>query len=181
MLLAASSVRGGIPRPPLRQNSTRRILHTNSRCGWKSNSRPGKGAGHTFNILLLEKFIVGVSPLAGHTWPSFRVAACMTVHGVQGLSFERVAVWIPSIGFFVQGQGYIAVSKGKTLGGLFLVLPNGVLGDREEAKEPSTPSMRFATERRLPSLLLFGQGVLRTPRCGIATIFTPNRLDHVLA
>lgn len=67
-------------------------------------------------------------------WP-FMVAACMTVHRVQGVGFERIAVWIPSRGFFAQGQGYTAVSRGKTLGGLFLVVPDDVLEDRQAARE----------------------------------------------
>ena len=63
------------------------------------------------------------------------VAACMTIHRVQGVGFERVAVWIPSRGFFAQGQGYTAVSRGETLGGLFLVLPDDVLRDRGAARD----------------------------------------------
>ena len=67
-------------------------------------------------------------------WP-FMVAARMTVHRVQGVGIERVAVWIPSRNFFAEGQGYPAVSKGKTLDGLFLVLPDKVLQDRASAKK----------------------------------------------
>ena len=67
-------------------------------------------------------------------WP-FMVATCMTVHRVQGVGFERVAVWISSRGFIAQGQGYTAVSRGSTLDGLFLVMPDEVLQDRESAKE----------------------------------------------
>ena len=67
-------------------------------------------------------------------WP-FMVAACMTVHRVQGVGFEQMAVWIPSKGFFAQGQGYTAVSRGETLDGLFLVLPDEVFQDRASAKE----------------------------------------------
>lgn len=58
----------------------------------------------------------------------------MAVHG-RCLHSERVAVWIPNRAFFVQGQRYTAVSRGKTLGGLFLVLPGDVLDDREAARE----------------------------------------------
>ena len=72
----------------------------------------------------LPPTIVGLLNL----WP-FMVAACMTVHRVQGVRFERVAMWIPSRGFFAQGQGYTAVSRGKTLDGLFLVLPDKVSED----------------------------------------------------
>ena len=57
------------------------------------------------------------------------------MHRVPGVGFERVAVWILSRGFFAQGQGYTAVSRGKTLDGLFLVLPGDVLQDRELARE----------------------------------------------
>ena len=63
------------------------------------------------------------------------VAACMTVHRVQGVGFERVALWIPLRGFFAQGQGYTAVSRAKTLGGLFLVIPDEYLEDKDGAKE----------------------------------------------
>lgn len=35
-------------------------------------------------------------------WP-LMVAACMTVYSVQGMGLERMAVWIPSQGFFAQG------------------------------------------------------------------------------
>ena len=66
-------------------------------------------------------------------WP-IMVAACMTVHRVQGVGFERVALWIPH-GFFAQGQGYTAVSRAQSLQGLFLVLPDSVVGDREEARD----------------------------------------------
>ena len=59
----------------------------------------------------------------------------MTVHRVQGVGFERVAVWIPSRGFFAQSQGYTAVSRGKPLDSLFLVLPDEVLKVRASAKE----------------------------------------------
>lgn len=61
-------------------------------------------------------------------WP-FMVAACMTINRAQGVEFERVAVWIPSRGFFAQGQGYSAFLEGKTLDGLFLVLPDNDLGE----------------------------------------------------
>lgn len=65
----------------------------------------------------------------------FMVAACMTIHRAQGVGFERVAVWIPLRGFSAQGQGYTAVSRAKSLGGLFLVIPDDCLEDREEARE----------------------------------------------
>ena len=65
----------------------------------------------------------------------FIVAACMAVHRVQGAEFERVAVGIPSRGFFAQGQGYTAVFRGNALDGLFLVLPDEFLPDRTSAKE----------------------------------------------
>ena len=63
------------------------------------------------------------------------VAACMTVDSVQGVGFERVTVWIPSRGFFTQGQGYTAVFRLKTLDGLFLVLPDEDFQDRASSKE----------------------------------------------
>ena len=44
-------------------------------------------------------------------------------------------MWFPSRGFFAQSQGYTAVSRGKTLGGLFLVLPGDVLHDRGAARD----------------------------------------------
>ena len=49
------------------------------------------------------------------------VEACMTVHRVRGVGFERVALWIPLRGFFAQGQGYAAVSRAQSLEGLFLL------------------------------------------------------------
>ena len=65
----------------------------------------------------------------------FMVAAYMTVHRVQRAGFERVAVWIPSRGFFAQSQWHAVVSRGETLDGLFLVLPDEILQDRASAKE----------------------------------------------
>ena len=62
------------------------------------------------------------------------VAACMTVHKNQGVGYERVALWIPLRGFFAQGQGYTTVSRAHSLEGLFLVLPDNVVQNREEAK-----------------------------------------------
>ena len=103
----------------------------------------GKGRGSTVKIQPFEDKSVWVPYCRGvavsgayivKQWP-FMVAACMTVHRVQGVGFERVAVWIPSRGFFPQGQGYTAVSRGQTLDGLFLVLPDDVLQDRELARE----------------------------------------------
>lgn len=102
----------------------------------------GKGAREIVKILPYEDKNVWVPYCRGvavsgayvvKQWP-FMVAACMTVHRVQGVGFKRVAVSIPSRGFFAQGQGYTAVSRGKTLEGLFIVLPDDVLDDREEAK-----------------------------------------------
>ena len=68
-------------------------------------------------------------------WPIMvLIAACMTVRRVQGVGFERVALWIPLRGFFAQGQGYTAVSRAQSLKGLFLVVPDTVVRNREEAK-----------------------------------------------
>lgn len=78
---------------------------------------------------------VAVSGAYKVTQLPFMVAACMTIHRVQGVGFERVAVWIPLRGFFAQGQGYTAVSRAKTLTGLFLVVPDDYTGDREEVRE----------------------------------------------
>ena len=103
----------------------------------------GKGKDTTVKLQPFEEKSVWVPYCRGiavsgayivKQWP-FMVAACMTVHRVQGVGFERVAVWIPSRGFFAQGQGYTAVSRGKTLDGLFLVLPDEVLRDRASAKD----------------------------------------------
>ena len=103
----------------------------------------GKGRGSKIKLQPFEDkavwvpFCRGVAVSGAYIvkqWP-FMVAACMTVHRVQGVGFERVAVWIPSRGFFAQGQGYTAVSRGKTLGGLFLVLPDDVLRDRDAARD----------------------------------------------
>ena len=103
----------------------------------------GKGKDTTIKLQPFEEKSVWVPYCRGvavsgayivKQWP-FMVAACMTVHKVQGVGFERVAVWIPSRGFFAQGQEYTAVSRGKTLGGLFLVLPDEVLRDRASAKD----------------------------------------------
>ena len=103
----------------------------------------GKGKNITVKLQPFEEKSVWVPYCRGvavsgayivKQWP-FMVAACMTVHRVQGVGFERVAVWIPSRGFFAQGQGYTAVSRGKTLDGLFLVLPDEVLRDRASAKD----------------------------------------------
>ena len=63
------------------------------------------------------------------------VAACMTIHRVQGIGFDRLTVCIPLRGFFAQGQGYTAVSRGKRLDSLFLVVPDDLLEDREETKQ----------------------------------------------
>ena len=62
------------------------------------------------------------------------VAACTTAHRVQGVGFERVALWIPLRGFFAQGQGYTAASRAQSLKGLFLVLPDTVVQNRDEVK-----------------------------------------------
>ena len=78
---------------------------------------------------------VAVSGTYKVTQLPFMVAACMTIHRVQGVGFERVVVWIPLRGFFAQGQGYTAVSRAKTLSGLFLVIPDECLEDREDARE----------------------------------------------
>lgn len=62
------------------------------------------------------------------------VAACMTIHTVQGVGFECVGLWIPLRVFFEQEQGYTAVSRAQSLKELFLVLPDTVVDDRDEAK-----------------------------------------------
>ena len=62
------------------------------------------------------------------------VAASMTVHRVQGVGFERVALWIPLREVFAQRLGYITVSRAHSLKRLFLVLPDTVVRKREEAK-----------------------------------------------
>ena len=86
----------------------------------------GKGKGITVKLHPFEEKSVWVPYCRGVTvsdayvvkqWP-FMVAARMTVHRVQRVGFERVAVWIPSRGFFAQGQGYTAVSRENILDGL---------------------------------------------------------------
>ena len=105
--------------------------------------RTGKGKDTNVKLQLFEEKSVWVPYCRGvavsgayvvKQWP-FMVAACMTVYRVQGVGFERVTVWIPPRGFFAQGHGYTAVSRGKTLDGLFLVLPDEVLQDTVSAKE----------------------------------------------
>ncbi|CAN0302870.1 unnamed protein product, partial [Pylaiella littoralis] len=89
----------------------------------------GKGSGSTVKILPFEDRNVWVPYCRGVAVSGAYVAkqrplmaaACITVHHVQGVGFERVAVWIPSRVFFAQGQGYTAISREKTLEGLFLV------------------------------------------------------------
>ena len=102
----------------------------------------GKGKGSKVKLQPFEDkavrvpFCNGVAVSGAYIvkqWP-FMVAACMTIRRVQGVGFELVAVWIPSRGFFAQGQGYTAVSRGKTLGGLFIVLPDDVFRDRGDAR-----------------------------------------------
>ena len=51
---------------------------------------------------------------------------------MQGVGFERAALWIPLRGFFAQRQGYTAVSGAQSLKGLFL--QDTVVQNREEAK-----------------------------------------------
>lgn len=51
------------------------------------------------------------------------------------MGFDRVAVWIPNRVLFAQGQGYTTISKGKIMDGLFLVLLNDALHDRQAARE----------------------------------------------
>ena len=62
------------------------------------------------------------------------VEACMTVHRVRGVGFERVALWIPLRGFFAQGHGYTTDSRSPSLERLLLVLPDNVVQNREEEK-----------------------------------------------
>lgn len=103
----------------------------------------GSGTGTDVNILPYDERSVWVPYCRGPaisgaykvTQLPFMVAACMTIHRVQGVGFQRVAVWIPLRGFFAQGQGYTAVSRAKTLAGLFLVIPDDCLEDREDAQE----------------------------------------------
>ena len=68
-------------------------------------------------------------------WPIV-VAACITVHRVQGVGFERVALWIPLRVFFTQGQGHTAVARAQSLKGLPIVvlLDAAVAQNREDAK-----------------------------------------------
>ena len=103
----------------------------------------GKGKDTTVKVQPFEEKSVWVPYCRGvavsgayvvKQWP-FMVAACTTVHRVQGGGFERVAVLIPYRGLFAKGQGYTAVCRGKILDGLFLVLPDEVLQDRASSNE----------------------------------------------
>ena len=68
-------------------------------------------------------------------WP-IMVAACMTVHRVQGVGFERVVLWILLERFLRAGARTNHCIQGAEPTGLFLVLPDtAVVGEREEAKD----------------------------------------------
>ena len=61
----------------------------------------------------------------------------MTVHRIQGVGFERVALWIPLRGFIKQVQGYYtAESRAHCLEGLLLliVLQDNDVQNRDEEK-----------------------------------------------
>ena len=96
------------------------------------------------------------------------VTACITVHMVQGVGFERVAVWIPSRGFFARGQGYTAISRGKTLDGMFLSLADHFL----HTKHPQAtrgrhqrPRGNCSTTPRVLLLWIKEVDPSHTPRC----------------
>ena len=94
----------------------------------------GKGKGTIAKVQPFQEESVWVPACRGPAatgactvtrWPIV-VAACMTAH--------RVALWIPPRGFFAQGLRHTAVSRVLSLKGLFLVLPDTVVQNREEAK-----------------------------------------------
>ena len=58
----------------------------------------------------------------------------MTVHRLQEVVFEGVALSIPLRGFFAQGHGYPTESRAPSLEGLFIVLPDNAVHNREEEK-----------------------------------------------
>lgn len=114
----------------------------------------GTGAGTDVPVMPFTEISVWVPASRGAAvsgayetiqWP-IMLAVCMTIHRVQGVGFGRVAIWIPSRGFFAEGQGYTAVSRAETPEGASSSSPQStmftVARPRTSYKTPSSPPLR---------------------------------------